>query len=384
MNEEYKNYSNHVYDLSILRTDIPIDLQGGNIKVLAVTGNCYLKLNDKSQDPINLLHVNNIKGKFEKLYISNNIQVGCYVAFIVSRPDLELTTNITRDAFINIPLPTQNIPQHLIGRAIDRPAIINIWDIENAKFRHSFRDATQNIGITGLSFNNSGSKLYIAGRIQVPPTNAWTGKIFEYDLGKIWDISTATFKQSFNVNAQVNNPVSLSFNNDGTLMFILNNEINQLIKYALSINWDISTATHMTSVVAPTDNVFCTHFSPLGNKLYLGNFTTNNIMEYDLTTPWDITTAVLKNSLDISPFISWPIGIFLSPDGLKVYIIDFLLDRIIGYRLFNPWDISSGVFHQSFVFRETLTAPRMLYFRPDRKKLYLGSINTNHIYEFDL
>ncbi|NKQ39582.1 MAG: hypothetical protein HF967_09005 [Methanosarcinales archaeon] len=384
MTEEYKNYSNHVYDLSIKRTDVPIDIEGGNINVIAATGDCYLKLNEKSQDPVNLLHVNSVKGKFKKFYISNNIQVGNYVAFIVSRPDLEFSTNITRDAFTPITLPCQNIPQHLIERVIKRPPLINTWDIRNATLRHTFIDPNQNILLQGISFNNDGSKFYISGRIQVPPANVWTGKVFEYDLGIPWDISTAAFRHSFNVNAQVPSPIDVSFNNDGTLLFILNNETNRIIKYTLSRKWDVSSATYTSTNTPPITGVFSYQFSPLGNKLYLGDFHNNLIKEYDLSVPWDITTATLKGSLNVGQFIEWPINIFISPEGLAIFVMDFIHSKMVGYRLLTAWDITTAILRHSFNFRPILTGLRDKYFRPDGKKLYIGSHSDNKTYEFDL
>ena len=386
MTEQYKNYSNHVYDLSIKRTDMPIDIEGGNINVIAATGDCYIKLNEKSQDPVNLLYVNSVKGKFKKFYISNNIQVGNYVAFIVSAPNLEFSTNITRDVFTPIILPTQNIPRHLVERVIKRPPIINIWNIRNATLLHDFIDPNHIIALRGITFNNDGSKFYISG--QTPTTAGGTlvntGKVYEYDLNVPWNISTATFRHFFEVHTQVANPRNLSFNNDGTLLFILNSDTNQIIKYTLSRKWDISSATHSTSNSFPILGVFSYHFSPTGNKIYLGDFHNNLIKEYDLNVPWDITTATLKNSFDYSQLITWANNIFLSPDGLALFIIDHLQERILSYRILSAWDISTAVYNHLFKFRNIVRIITIMYFTPDGQKMYLGSVSTDRTYEFDL
>ena len=115
-------YSTHIYDLSIKRVDEPINLGGKSIKVIAVNGDCFIQFNNTAQDPINLLHVSNIKTEFTKFYLSNNVQVGGYVAFIIGKhPEFEITTNISRVTHESLLLPPQNIPTHLLNRVIDTP-----------------------------------------------------------------------------------------------------------------------------------------------------------------------------------------------------------------------------------------------------------------------
>ena len=375
-------YSTHTYDLSLKRVDVPIDLGGGSISVIAIKGDCFIKLNDKSQDPINLLYASNIKTTFTKFYLSNNVQVGGYVAIVIGKScEFELTTNIARATHEPLLLPPQNIPEHLKDRAIDTPEIINIWDIKNAKFRHSFNVSPQTTNLRGVSFSVDGKKMYIIGRVLTPTVS---GKIFEYDLSIAWDISTAVFRHSKDITAQTTSPFNLFFNPTGTLMYTLNRDINNILKYTLAESWNIATATFTTALEAPTINTIDLHIDSSGHKMYLVNSLTALLNEYDLSIAWDISTAVLKHSIDITPQTTWLSNIFLSPDGLKAYIVSFHPTKILEYRLLKAWDITTAVFEKSFNFNETLTAPLGLYLNPDGQKMYMGSENTNHIYEFDL
>ena len=56
-----------------------------------------------------------------------------------------------------------------------------------------------------INFNNTGSKLYMAG--------SQHDKIYEYDLGPNYDVSTAVFNQDLSVAAQDTNPYDIIFNN---------------------------------------------------------------------------------------------------------------------------------------------------------------------------
>ena len=115
-------YSTHIYDLSVKRIDESVNLSGKSIKVIAVNGDCFIQFNNTAQDPINLLHVSNIKTEFTKFYLSNNAQAGGYVAFIIGKHfEFEITTNIARAIHDPLLLPPQNIPTHLLDRVIDTP-----------------------------------------------------------------------------------------------------------------------------------------------------------------------------------------------------------------------------------------------------------------------
>jgi len=372
-------YSTHIYDLSIKRVDTPINLGGKSINVLAVNGDCFIKINDKSQDPINLLHTANIKTEFTKFYLSNNIQVGGYVAIVVgSHCEFEIKTNIARATHKPLLLPPQNIPEHLINRAIDTPKIINIWDIENAVLRHTFNTTAQDTSPTSLFFKPDGLKVYTIGRIH--------DNINEYDLSTAWDISTAVFRHSFSVALQTTHPSGLFFNPDGTKMYIIDGGTTFVYQYALNTSWDVTTATHqLTLDVAPqTQTAWDIAFSPIGHKMYILAMETNNIIEYDLSTSWDISTAIFKHSFNIAAHIEQPRNMFFSPDGLKFYIIAFLPKKVTAYRLLEAWNVTTAVYIQSFDYEVIVHIPDGLFFKHDGSKMYMLCRSSENIYEFDL
>ena len=60
-----------------------------------------------------------------------------------------------------------------------------------------------------------------------------------------YDISTATFVQDFSVVSQDGTPRGISFNNDGTKMYIVGDAGNDVNEYSLSTAFDISTASYV-------------------------------------------------------------------------------------------------------------------------------------------
>ena len=62
-----------------------------------------------------------------------------------------------------------------------------------------------------------------------------------------FDVSTASFDSSFSVNGQEVYPHALAFNTDGTKMFVAGYSGHDVNEYTLSTAWDVSTASFVDS-----------------------------------------------------------------------------------------------------------------------------------------
>ena len=89
----------------------------------------------------------------------------------------------------------------------------------------------------GLTFNNDGTKMFVIG---------WTGDdVNEYTLSTAWDVSTATFvdaKSTSDADAR-----DVRFNTDGTKMFVLGRGSERVYEFSLSTGFDVSTASSVDS-----------------------------------------------------------------------------------------------------------------------------------------
>ncbi len=75
-------------------------------------------------------------------------------------------------------------------------------------FVDSFRVRSQEPAPNGLAFNTDGTKMFVVG---------YTGQdVNEYTLSTGFDVSTASFVDSFDVKSQDTSPSGLAFNTDGT------------------------------------------------------------------------------------------------------------------------------------------------------------------------
>ena len=78
-----------------------------------------------------------------------------------------------------------------------------------------------------IAFNDDGTKMFISGN--------GTNSVYEYNLSTAYDTSTAVYSNnSFSLTGQDSSPLSLTFNNDGTKMFVLGTQNDSVYEYTLS------------------------------------------------------------------------------------------------------------------------------------------------------
>ena len=91
----------------------------------------------------------------------------------------------------------------------------------------------------GITFNNNGTKMFIIG---------WRGDdVNEYTLSTGFDVSTATFVDSFSITDQDDEPGSLAFSSDGSKLFLLGRENNKVYEYSLTCYYGVINCMDPTS-----------------------------------------------------------------------------------------------------------------------------------------
>jgi len=159
---------------------------------------------------------------------------------------------------------------------VNEYALSTGFDLSTASFTRSLNIQSQENLPYGLAFNNDGTKMYITG---------WTGDdINEYTLTTGFDLSTASYSQLFSVSSQSTRPSAVQFNSDGTLMFVLNGHTDPTIfQYTLTTAFDVSTASYSDKSFSVLDQEtkargFC--FGDTGSKLYVVGWTGDDINQY--------------------------------------------------------------------------------------------------------
>ena len=122
-----------------------------------------------------------------------------------------------------------------VADQVDEYTLATAWDVSTASFVDSFNVQDQEGTPTGIAFSKSGEKMFVVG--------SGGRDVNEYTLSTAWDVSSASFVDSFSVATQEANPQGIWFDSSGKTMFILGKAGDDVNVYKLTTAWDVSTAS---------------------------------------------------------------------------------------------------------------------------------------------
>jgi DNA-binding beta-propeller fold protein YncE len=322
---------------------------------------------------------------------------------------------------------TDGTKMYVIGKQNDtiyQYSLATAWDVSTSSYDSvSFSVATQEVLPTAVTFKPDGTKMYVVGTSN--------DTVYEYDLSSAWDLSSASYLQSFSVATQETNPKGISFLGDGTKMYVIGTTGDDVNEYDLSTPWDISSASFVQSfsvsaltlgpedlffkpdgstffvliglnsannpesrvfqygiggfnVAAQETNPTGIFFKPDGTKMYIAGSSDDDINEYSLSTAWDITTASYLQNFSVAAQDNTPEDLFFKPDGTKMYVVARSSPQVLEYSLSSAWDISSASYTQNLVISAQDLFPTGLFFKDDGTKMYVSGNTGDDINEYSL
>ena len=254
----------------------------------------------------------------------------------------------------------------------------NAYSVDSALFVDTLSLAAQESIPRGMTFNSDGTKLYVVGSAG--------DDINEYNLATPFDVSTAVFVDLFSVAAQEQNPTGLQFNPFGTKLFVIGLSGDNINEYNLATPFDVSTADFVDSFsisaqeLSPTGLVF----NDDGSKVYVIGTNGDDVNEYNLSTPYDVSTGVFVDSFSVAAQELNPSGLAFNNGGTELYVTGFSGDDINVYELSTAYDVSTGVFVSSFSIAAQETAPRDIAFNNDGSRLYVIGSTGDDINEYSI
>ena len=290
----------------------------------------------------------------------------------------------------------------------------------------TFDFSSQETGsVVGISFGDSGNKLYIVGITNdtiyqystVLTTNTLdlsTGSVFEltptsdiqvtltnpaasgtssgatlllngagttgYDIGNAIDPSVS-FSTASDPSA------GIAFSTDGTKMYLGQLDLDSVVEYSLSTAFDITTASlsHTFSVLSQDTFIGGIAFKPDGTSLYITGRSADNVYQYTLSTAWDLSTAsYASKTLYVGSQGGQPYGLAFNADGTRVSVQNDTR-TIYEYTLSTAWDISTGSYASaSFDFTSQSAAARSFAWNSDGTKMFLNSYADDTVYQYSL
>lgn len=209
------------------------------------------------------------------------------------------------------------------------------WDLSTASYDTvSFSVTSEDTDPQDIFIGDSGTKMYIMG--------AANDTVYQYTLSTAWDLSTASYASKSFVATGFAACTSVIFDPTGLTMGIINS--SSLLYHTLSTAWDVSTASYDTAF--HTFTVGNTHqsirYNDDGTKVYVTDNQSDLVVEYPLSTAYDFTTIGDPTSL-LNSESSGPVSAFISNSSGKLYTLGGATDDLYQYSLTSSpaaWDSS--------------------------------------------
>lgn len=138
------------------------------------------------------------------------------------------------------------------------------------------------------------------------------------------------------------------------------------------------------------NNPWGIYVRPDGMKLYVTNAGGDDVFEFNLKTPFvfsrDLSTLTLVASVDIAVLSGGnsAYGLFISPDGTRLYSTETLNSEVMQYSMSTPWDITSISYVQSLSVYSQEIALRSVTFSPDGTLMFVAGTVSDSIHKYTL
>jgi len=253
---------------------------------------------------------------------------------------------------------------------------MNALNYNNVSFSVSGQDSTP----LGFAFNSDGSKMYMLGRIN--------DSVHQYTLSTPDDLSTASYDNvSFSVAGQDTQPHDITFNSDGSKMYMVGYSNDSVFQYTLSTPFDLSTASYDNvsfSVAGQDATPYDIAFNNDGSKMYMVGSSNDSVFQYTLSTPFDLSTASYDNvSFSVAGQDAAPLGIAFNTTGSKMYMVGDSNDSVFQYTLSTPFDLSTASYNSvSFSVAGQDTQPVSIAFNNDGSKMYMVGDSNDSVFQY--
>lgn len=201
---------------------------------------------------------------------------------------------------------------------------------------------------------------------------------------KIWDMvipnssiwPAATPVKQVSVSSQDSAPRSVWVSPDGDWLYVLGGALDIVYQYFLNTPFDLTTATYASKSFDLQSQDTIVHgiwLKPDGTKLYAVGDSNNRIFQYTLLIPFDISSAVYDNkSLNVAGEETSPRGMCMSPDGTVLLLAGQQSDEINQYNLSTAWDVSTGTAVDVFSLSSWSANPVDVAVAPGGKMMYVA------------
>ena len=224
-----------------------------------------------------------------------------------------------------------------------RYSLATPWDLTTVTDDSNSKDTSaQATSAMDVWFKPDGTIMYVSDNN--------TSAIYQYTLSTAYDLSTASYaSKSLSTSSQGLYVRGMAINDDGTKFYAFSSNDNTIYQYNATSAYDISTASYASKSFNPSSDAPAPSggisFNSDGTELFVGGASADSIYKFDLSTAYDISTASYSGvSFAVGNSILTPHCVRFGNSGTKMFVIDSTSDTVFQYTSgLNDYPTSSPV-----------------------------------------
>ncbi|MEM9897304.1 MAG: hypothetical protein AAF789_13125, partial [Bacteroidota bacterium] len=195
------------------------------------------------------------------------------------------------------------------------------------------------LNIEGLTFSNDGSKAFF---VDDPGNGVW-----QYDLGTAYDLSTITGRDGievFNSFGELIGVIDIAFNETGSKLFVLGEDQDKMFEFNLSSNFDITSDLRLVRSFATgsfDSNPLGFTFGDDGSTIVISGDAEVN--QYSVTIPYTLSGMSRERG-----FFLRGDDVAFNEDGSELYLLDDDERAIRIIKLSTNYQISPAISNDDF------------------------------------
>lgn len=230
------------------------------------------------------------------------------------------------------------------GNDINTWELSTAWDISTATYTTALGLTNQSYNPRGCFFKEDGTKFYfVAGG---------GAAILQLSLSTAWSILSATWAGPSNTAPTIEPSLTdVRISSDGYFIYGVGSGNDRIYKHHLATPYDLTSVTTSDYYAFSTNNSYPVglSFNNDGTKLFIIHYLNKVIQQYSMTTAYDVTSLSYDSiTFDISTWTSFPWSMKFKPDGTICYISDYSTKSINQFALSTAWDITTMSYTTSF------------------------------------
>ncbi len=217
--------------------------------------------------------------------------------------------------------------------SVDQFSVSSKFDISSTVIHQGTFDASgEQAGVRGIAFNDDGSRMFITG---YDPTDGYSVSVDQYSLSTDYDItSTVTAQEQLGIYTDADQPTDIAFNDDGTIMLILDDGDVKVHQYELSTPYELdyllSAPTYSGTWDVPdevTPKGFT--FAQSGTRMFIVGSTDNTVYQYTVDGLSNfVETSANDGSVEGSAKIQLIGDVFTNAKGTLVHKTHYSIEGL--------------------------------------------------------